>query len=241
VSKVLIVVSSSREHDGAPTGFFFSELTHPHYALTRAGHEVDIASPAGGEPLITPYSDPREERSLEHGDLIGLGFLASDTTMDRLRGSLRLADVDLARYDAVLFAGGTGPLHDFAANPDVSAAVGAAWAAGGIVSAVCHGALALVGGRTPEGAEVVDGRDVTGYSKAEDKAIESFLGPGRSLPCYVEDELRAAGGRYRDGGPGARFVVTSADGRLITGQNQQSALELGLTLASALTARGGRP
>jgi putative intracellular protease/amidase len=51
VKRVAIVIANPAVSttSGWPVGFWWSELTHPFYVLTEAGHEVEIFSPNGGK------------------------------------------------------------------------------------------------------------------------------------------------------------------------------------------------
>jgi len=71
--------------------------------------------------------------------------------------------------------------------------------------------------RTSNGPLLISGRDLTGFAKSEDEAVERVVG-SHFLPCYVEDELRARGAHYRCAALFQPFAITSEDGRLVTGQ-----------------------
>lgn len=231
---VLAVVSSHRDYQGLPTGFFLPELAYPYHHLTRRGARVDVASPDGGEPLISPLSDPRNPRGMEHGDLIGLGFLSWEPAMDTLSATIPLRDVDPGRYAAAWVVGGVGPVFDLADDEGLRRGLASLWGAGKPVAAICHGTIALAGLQI-DGVPVISGQPVTGFSKEEDQAIERAVPFDVRLPRYVEDELRGCGALYRSAGPGRPMVVHGSGGRLLTGQNQQSADEFGRALAELAT------
>ena len=50
------VLSAPGETEGAATGVFGSEMTHPYYNFLDAGMNVDIASIKGGEIPVDPQS-----------------------------------------------------------------------------------------------------------------------------------------------------------------------------------------
>ena len=59
MASILAVVTSTHAlPGGAPTGFWLEELSTPYWLITDAGHEVVIASPAGGvaEIVLTRLS-----------------------------------------------------------------------------------------------------------------------------------------------------------------------------------------
>ena len=72
--------------------------------------------------------------------------------MDRLKGTMRVADADVAGYDAIYLTGGHGVMWDLATSAALADLVSATWARGGTVAAVCHGPAGLlevkVGGST---------------------------------------------------------------------------------------------
>lgn len=65
---------------------------------------------------------------------------------------LKLADLDLARYQAIVFAGGHGTMWDFSTDPSVKNAIATIYEQGGVVAAVCHGPAALVGVTLSDGS-----------------------------------------------------------------------------------------
>src|SRR4051794_8451475 len=64
-------VSSST---GWPVGFWWSELTHPFYAFTEAGWQVDIYSPLGGRCEWDAMSDPDDASQWQSEDVISRGY-----------------------------------------------------------------------------------------------------------------------------------------------------------------------
>jgi putative intracellular protease/amidase len=233
VPNVLAVVTSSTSHEDMETGFWLTELAYPYHHLTRAGVEVHVASPEGGEVAFNALSDPRNANGVEGGDLVALGLLNWKPAADLLASAAALRDVDPSEYDAVYTVGGTGPTYDLVEQPDLLRVQQAVWAAGKPLGAICHGVVALVGLRDGAGKPLLDGAEVTGFSREEDDSMEAWLGR-HAVGVYPEDLLRANGARYTSGGPHASHVVHGAGGRLLTGQNQESADAFGRALAALL-------
>jgi putative intracellular protease/amidase len=219
--KALFVITSNE------TGAWLSEITHPYWHLTERGIEVDFASPDGGKIVWTPLSDPYGENSQEPDDLVSKGFLADEELVARLDDTMKLADVDLGGYDVIHVAGGQGATYDLFPNEDVARALEHFWSQDKIVGAICHGAISL--GNIPER---VSGRKVTGYSFEGDQELEQFFGPGFYIPHYPQKVLEETGADYSNVGPTDVRVVV--DGRLVTGQNQQSASEYAIALLHAI-------
>jgi len=220
--KVLFIISNSE------TAFWLSEVTHPYWHLTERGVEIHFASPAGGKVVWDPYSDPWFKDSTEPDDLVSKGFLSDNGLRAKLESTLKLKDVDLSQYDAVHVAGGRGATFDLYPNADVAKALDHFWARDKVVGAICHGAIAL--GNIPDR---VRGRRVTGYTLEGDHALQKMFGSEFLIPHYPQTVLEQAGSVYQRVAPNDPLVVV--DGKLITGQNQQSASEYALVLLHAMT------
>jgi putative intracellular protease/amidase len=233
--RVLAVVTSHDElgETGYPTGWWVSELAHPYLALTNAGYEIDVASPKGGRAPIDAWSDPNSEAAQTPADFVSTGFLENNVTRAKIEDTLALAEVDGHDYDSVFLVGGYGAVYDFPGNDEIVRLAREVWEEGGVVGSICHGAAALPSLVDNEGTRLVNGRTVTGFSKVEDREVESTVG-AEFLESYVEDHIREAGGQYVSGEPFQPFAVTSEDGRLVTGQQQFSGEAFGEQLVAAL-------
>ena len=220
--KVLFIISSSG------TAFWLSEVTHPYWHLIERGVAVDFASPEGGKVVWDPYSDPYFKDSTEPEDLVSKGFLSDNALRAKLDSTLKLKDVNLDQYEAVHVAGGRRATFDLYPNPDVAHALDRFWSRDKVVGAICHGAVAL--GNIPGH---VRGRRVTGYTLEGDRALQKLFGSDFLIPHYPQTVLEQAGSLYQRVAPNDPLVVI--DGKLITGQNQQSASEYALVLLHAMT------
>jgi putative intracellular protease/amidase len=220
--KVLFIISSS------DTAFWLSEVTHPYWHLTERGVEVDFASPTGGKVVYDPYSDPYFANTTEGEDLVSKGFLSDKQLVAKLNTTMKLKDVDLDKYDAVHVAGGRGATFDLYPSEDVGKVLEHFWAKDKVVGAICHGAIAL--GNIPER---VRGRRTTGYTLEGDKELERMFGSSFLIPHYPQTVLEEVGSKYARVGPNDPYVIR--DGKLVTGQNQQSASEYALVLLHTMT------
>jgi putative intracellular protease/amidase len=223
--KVLFVISNSE------TAFWLSEVTHPYWHLTERGVEVAFASPQGGKVVFDPYSDPYFEKSTEPEDLVSKGFLSDKTLKGKLDTTLKLKDVDLSRYDAIHVAGGRGATFDLFPNEDVAKALEYFWSRDKVVGAICHGAIAL--GNIPNR---IRGRRVTGYTLEGDRELQSMFGSGFLIPHFPQTVLEETGAFYSRAGR-ANDPCVVVDGKLVTGQNQQSASEYALALLHVMAGR----
>ena len=84
------------------------------------------------------------------------------------------------------------------------------------MAAVCHGPAVLRRAKGADGAPLVKGKTVTGFSNTEEAAV----GLTDVVPFLVEDALKANGGKYSKAADWASHAVV--DGNLITGQNPAS-------------------
>lgn len=211
--KILMVLTS---HDrlgetGEKTGFWLEELAAPYWRFHDAGAEIVLASPRGGQLPLDPRSGAPEAQTEDTRR-----FQADARAMAALAATRPLAEVSMDDFDALFYPGGHGPLWDLAEDARSVALIERAEATGKPIGAVCHGPAALRRARRPDGAPLVQGRQVTAFSDSEEAAV----GLTAVVPFSVEAMLRGNGGRYSKAADFQPYVVT--DGRLVTGQNPAS-------------------
>lgn len=121
-------------------------------------------------------------------------------------------------------------MFDLATDPISHQIINEFYAAGKIVSAVCHGPAALAFVKLPNGTPFLSGSKVTGFSNSEEEA----MGGTAEMSFLLETELnKASGGGYPRGAENwGKHVVVDRDGKLITGQNPASAFGVGEALLS---------
>ena len=210
--KVLIIVTSHAQlgSTGQKTGFWLEELAVPYNEFVRGGAEVHIASPLGGRPPVDPKSANSDNPEVK-------AFLADAEAQRKLNQTLTIPPVDTT-YDAYFVAGGHGVMWDLAVDERLQGTLAAAFEAGKVVAAVCHGPAALVGARLKSGQPLVAGRRLAAFSDEEETAV----GLDKVMPFLLESKLKAAGARYERGPTWSSFAVV--DGGLVTGQNPASSL-----------------
>lgn len=209
--KILFVVSSSS------AGFWLAEFTHPFWHFSERGHDIEVASPAGGKTVFDNLSNPASVDSWEKDDLVSKGFLSDPILAALFDDTIALRDVDVSRYDAIHVVGGGGAAVDLYPNDDLKHVLAAFADANKFVGTICHGSIALA-----NNPEHFAGRAATGFSRAEDAEVEKLFGKD-FIPNFPQPVMESAGIRYLLGEMWAPMVVI--DGKLITGQNQQSASE----------------
>jgi len=215
---------------GKQTGVFSSELTAPYYAFLDAGMQVDLASIQGGRVPFDPLSflwfiiAPVDKRSQRDADF-----------QSKVANSLRIDDVDFASYDIVFLAGGWGAAYDFGQSDTLGARVSQAWAAGKVVGGVCHGPLGLLEARDEQGHPLVLGKRVTAVTDRQVQQLGITV-----TPMHPERDLRAAGARFEGRTRWLEILAdhSVADGRLITGQNQNAGHQVAEMM---MAAAGGVP
>jgi putative intracellular protease/amidase len=220
---VLFVLTShgTKGATGNPTGYYLAEVTHPLAVLEAAGIEVQFASIQGGEPPVD---------GLDLKDATNQRYWNDPGFRDAVAHTQRLQDVDPANYSAIFFAGGHGTMWDFPSNTDVQRVTREIYENHGPVAAVCHGPSALVNVTLSDGAYLVAGKKVSAFTDSEEQAVQL----DGVVPFLLASELRARGADHQ---PGPDWTCkVCVDGRLVTGQNPQSATAVGEALRDLLLA-----
>ncbi len=223
--KILMILTSHDElgDTGKKTGFWLEEFAAPYYVLTDAGHDVTLASPRGGQPPLDPKSDEPDAQT----DATRR-FKADAAAQARLAATETLSAIDADAFDGVFYPGGHGPLWDLAEDAKSRSIIERTLAAGKPVALVCHAPGVLKNVVAPDGQPLVKGKQVTGFTNAEEAAV----GLTDVVPFLVEDMLKRQGARFDEGGTFKPHVVR--DGLLITGQNPASSEPAAKALLKAL-------
>ncbi|MFT4674577.1 MAG: putative intracellular protease/amidase [Reinekea sp.] len=224
--KVLIVLTS---HDklgdtGNKTGFWLEELASPYYVMKDAGVQVTLASPLGGQPPLDPSSNQPDFHTDDTRR-----FDDDKVAQAELANTAKLSEMNVEGFDAVFYPGGHGPLWDLHNDSDSIALIEAFIAAEKPVATVCHSPSVLLKAKDQNGQPLVKGKNVTGFSNAEEAAV----GLTEIVPYLLEDELVAMGGVYQKGEDWHSLAVV--DGLLITGQNPGSSAAVAQALVKELS------
>ncbi|MEM5421196.1 type 1 glutamine amidotransferase domain-containing protein [Paraburkholderia ferrariae] len=224
--RVLHVVSNvaSYADRSEPTGLWLSELTHAWRVFAGKGYDQRLVSPKGGV-------SPLEPRSLKWplADTSVKEWLTDKDRQALLATTARPDQLDSAEFDAIYFTGGHAVMWDFPDDADLQRITRDIYERGGIVSSVCHGYCGLLNTKLSDGTLLVAQRRLTGYSWVE----EVLAGVAKKVPYNAEKEMKRRGAHYEKALlPFVSKVVT--DGRLVTGQNPQSAKATAEAVASLL-------
>ena len=207
---VLIVMTSHgvKGDTGQPTGFYLGEVTHPLAVFDAAGIPVEFASIQGGEPPVD---------GVELDDATNARYWNDDTFRNAIRTTLKLDDVDPGKYSAIFYAGGHGAVWDFPTSPAVQRVTREVYESGAIVAGVCHGPAALVNVKLSDGSYLVAGKKVSAFTDDEERAVKL----DKVVPFLLATTLSQRGALHQ---PAPDWTAkTVVDGRLVTGQNPQSA------------------
>jgi putative intracellular protease/amidase len=181
--------------------------------FAEKGWEQRLVSPRGG-------LSPLEPRSLKwpNLDATAKAWLADDARKALLANTARPDEIDASTFDAIYFTGGHAVMWDFADDAGLQRLTREIYERGGVVSSVCHGYCGLLNAKLSDGTLLVAGRRLTGFSWTE----EVLAGVAGKVPYNVEEEMKRRGALYEKNLlPFTSKVVV--DGRLVTGQNPQSA------------------
>ena len=222
VRRVLIVIANQ--------DFFYREYAHPREELERAGFTVEVA--AGRKQTCRPHSNSGE------------GADGGSVNPD-----LALADVDPSRYEAILFSGGWGSsMYQYAFQGSYSNRVyngdrvtketanrliNEFVAADKHVAALCHGVSILAWSRV-NGRSLLAGKRATGPTRQGPAG--NYNGRQGQPPSRWNSETNGAHMVPPNsvGNPQTAADDIVIDGKILTGQDDISAREMGRQLAAAL-------
>lgn len=219
--KILFVLTShgTKGSTGEKTGYYLGEVSHPWEVLTAAGYEIDFVSPKGGNPPVDGFdlNDPVNRKLWE-----------DNYYRNKIEHSKSPSEIDPESYEAIFYAGGHGAMWDLPNDKAIAKIATAIYENNGVVGAVCHGPAGLTAVQLSNGKYLVEGKKVNGFTNEEEELVKLT----KVVPFLLEDKLKELGGIYEKSGPWEAHVTV--DGRLITGQNPQSAKGVGEAIRDAL-------
>lgn len=230
--RALIITTSHDElgAGGSETGVAASEMTAPYYELVDGQVDVDVASIKGGAIPVDPLTMNWFIRT-HYDDR----FLADEVLQEKVNNALRIDEIDFTQYDIIFLAGGWGAAYDLGQSPVLGQKITEAWAADKVVGGVCHGPLGLMQAQDETGQPLVKGRRLTAVTDKQVKELGIIV-----TPMHPERQLRAAGAEFESATAFQDFFANHVvvDGRLVTGQNQNSGAEVANMM---MKAAGGKP
>eukprot|EP01091_Cochliopodium_minus_P019194 TRINITY_DN799_c1_g1_i1.p1 TRINITY_DN799_c1_g1~~TRINITY_DN799_c1_g1_i1.p1 ORF type:complete len:241 (-),score=55.87 TRINITY_DN799_c1_g1_i1:130-852(-) len=234
MKKVVIVLTNNGfhgEHKEHLTGWYLPEAAHPYHVFKKTGKcEIILASPLGGEAPLDPSSI-----SAFGKDEVCSELLKDEEFTKAYKNTVKLDDIDANTIDVLFYAGGSGTMWDLPNSEVVIRITQQVYEnkRNSIVAAVCHGPCALTNVKTSDGKYLVEGKNLTGFSNAEELVIEQSLKVEnyctKVLPFLLEDRLKERGGKFSKAEAmwGSHAVI---DNRLVTGQNPGSSTATALEI-----------
>ncbi|KAG2446154.1 hypothetical protein HXX76_000749 [Chlamydomonas incerta] len=173
-----------------PTGYWLAEFTHSYTVFKNAGCSITVASPKGGlgpadPPGFNFYANDPVTQALVAKRADGSPYVpVTENTIS----AAAITNAQLADFDIVFFVGGTGGMWDFPYDDNLHRIARVMWESGKVVSAVCHGPMALVHAKLSDNSSLVAGRSMTGFSNAEEELLGTATVCGL---CYPGNEAAA--------------------------------------------------
>jgi putative intracellular protease/amidase len=164
--KVLIVASNY--------GLWAEELQGPWDALKKAGHKLTLATYKGLPPGILKLSmdpafvDPMQKVAVNPAPMVErVKQILADGEWDH---PIKIADANMADYDALVLVGGPGSTLDIVGNARIHQKLVEAYQSDKIIGAICYAVGALVWARNPDndGKSIMWGKTVTAHPREWD-------------------------------------------------------------------------
>lgn len=239
--RVAIIISNPAvsTSTGWPVGFWWSELTHPYFRFTEEGYDVEVFSPTGGKCEPDAMSDPRDASGYSASDLISMGFIATPKLAALVDHTRPASEIEVDRFDAIVVAGGQGPMFSFEKAVDLHQKFAAFYEAGKVAAALCHGVAILRYAKLSSGEYLAKGKTITGFANVEEDFADNAVWDmgllprdQHVMPWRIEEEMKRIGANYIQAGLWRGFAVR--DGNLITGQQNFSGSETAEAVVEAL-------
>lgn len=236
---IVISNSATSSSTGWPVGFWWSELTHPYFAFTEVGWEVDVYSPNGGNCDWDAMSDPEDASQWQKEDVISRGYKHDPEFRALIENTKQVDDINVNDYDVLVVAGGQGPMFTFKDATNLHHKFVEFYETGKVTAALCHGVAILAFATLSNGEPLVKGKTVTGFPNVEEDLADKMTWEAGALPegkhimpWRVEDEVRKLGANYLQAGAFRSFAIR--DGNLVTGQQNFSGAETAKVILEAV-------
>ncbi len=218
--KVLMIVSGNGQGEEQP-GYEFDEFSKAYSVFKDNGIAVDIASPKGGQVEADKY-DPSKTYNAK--------VLVDEAVMAKLNNTLATNSIDAKAYDAVFVVGGKGAMFDLPNDTALQNIIAQIYQQQGSIAAVCHGPAALVNVKLNDGSYLVANKAINSFTNQEENLFgQKWI---NDFDFMLEDKLIERGAHFQ-----ASEIMLShvaIDGRLITGQNPTSTVDVATALVESL-------
>ncbi|SDY80693.1 Putative intracellular protease/amidase [Flavobacterium aquidurense] len=207
--KILIIVSNANAigPNNRRTGTFLPEVAHPYAAFEKANYQIDFASLTGDTPYLDALNLANDPDNLAF--LTGKGW-------ETMQKAVKLATVEVSKYDAVFVPGGLAPMVDMPENELLKKVIKETYERNAVVGAVCHGPVSLLNVKLSNGSYLVNGKNITSFTDEEERGYAIA-----DVPFLLETALTKQGAKFHAAAVWSAHSI--ADGNLVTGQNPASA------------------
>jgi putative intracellular protease/amidase len=168
-----------------------------------------------------------------------MGFLSTPKLAALVENTRPVSALRVADFDAILVAGGQGPMFTFEKADGLRHKFVEFYEAGKVTAAMCHGVAILKFAKLSNGEYLAKGKTVTGFANVEEEFADNAVWSMNLLPrdkhvmpWRIEDALKQIGANYIQAGLWRGFAVR--DGNLVTGQQNFSGAETAKVVAEAL-------
>ena len=226
--KILMVVSGYGQKDGEERpGYEFDEFSKAYTVFKENGIDVDVASPKGGGVEADEFDENKP---------YNLPVLADNSIMSKLNDTLKTANLEASHYDAIFIVGGKGAMFDLPKDKALQALIADVYQQSGSIAAVCHGPAALIDVKLSDGSYLVANKAINGFTNKEEQLFgKKWLA---KFEFMLEDKLIERGGKFQSSEIMLSHVAV--DGRLITGQNPTSTVDVATELVKSLKIKPGK-
>ncbi len=218
MKNILIVVTNTKEFkDKTPTGVYLEEFMSPYLMFKDEGFKVEVTSILGGNSPIDPSSMPEDMNE------------SWKNSLDILKNTKKLEEIDYSNFDAIFFPGGHGPMFDLAYYEPLCEILNYFYDKNKVIAAICHGVCALIPAIDNYNIWLFNNKNLTSFTNKEEKLAKKV----EMVPFLLETKLKQLGAKFQEHPPFAKNVVV--DGKLITGQNQNSAQLIASEIINSLS------
>lgn len=214
-NKILFVVSNQDYYGTSQirTANHFGEIVVPYDVFSKSGFTVDFVSPKGGAVPIG---------YINASDSIHKKFLYNNFLMNKLKTTMKPAEVVPENYSAIFYGGGGAAMYGVAENVIIQNLARQIFVNNGVVSAICHGTAGLAYLKDEAGKSLYKNKKITGFAdKFEDKQEEYY----KTFPFSIDEAIKKNEGNFVHSDKlGEGFYVV--DGRFVTGQDPSAASKM---------------
>jgi putative intracellular protease/amidase len=239
-------------------GLWGEELQAPWDALKKAGFKLTLATPKGITPLPLILSvdkefvDPMQKYHVNPPEVVDRIIEILDT--DEWNNSIKIEDVKMEDYDALIIVGGPGSPLDLVGNPFVHELCVNAWKDGKILGALCYAVGSFVWARDTDTfhRSIIYGKKITAHPRewdftgnlpyqlfradkenpGTDLVTQGFIFP---LAVIVEDAVGPHGKVYSDPTANREKPQVVYDHPFVTALSVESSIAFGDKMVEVLS------